>query len=164
MRLIAVGRLREGPEAALFARYNARLRPQLAITEIAEAKGAPAEAKRREGAAILAALPATAFAVALDPDGIAPDSAALAKLLERWLGFSRPLCFLIGRGAGRGGDRPGRCGALAWKADLAAYARARVAGRTAVSRQRDPVGTSLSSGRTTLTPCSATLVRAWRVR
>jgi 23S rRNA (pseudouridine1915-N3)-methyltransferase len=100
MRLIAVGRLREGPEAALFARYNARLRPQLAITEIAEAKGAPAEAKRREGAAILAALPATAFAVALDPDGIAPDSAALAKLLERWLGFSRPLCFLIGGAEG----------------------------------------------------------------
>ncbi len=49
MRLIAVGRLRQGPEAELFARYAARLRPALALTEIAEARGAPAEIKRREG-------------------------------------------------------------------------------------------------------------------
>ena len=35
LRLIAVGRLREGPEAELFARYNARLRPKFAVTEVA---------------------------------------------------------------------------------------------------------------------------------
>lgn len=100
MRLIAVGRLREGPEAELFARYNARLRPKIAVTEIAEAQGAPVEAKRREGGAILGALPANAFAVALDLGGEAPDSEAFAKLLERWLGLSRPLCFLIGGAEG----------------------------------------------------------------
>jgi 23S rRNA (pseudouridine1915-N3)-methyltransferase len=100
MRLIAVGKLRDGPEAALFARYNARLRQRIAVTEIAEAPGAPAEAKRREAAAILAALPPAAFAVALDLAGTAPDSEELAKLLERWLGMSRPLCFLIGGAEG----------------------------------------------------------------
>jgi 23S rRNA (pseudouridine1915-N3)-methyltransferase len=45
---------------------------------------------------MLAALPANAFAVALDQDGVAPDSAALAKLLDQWRGLARPICFLIG--------------------------------------------------------------------
>ncbi len=100
LRLIAVGRLRDGPEAALFARYNARLRPKFAVTEIPEARGAPAEVKRREGAALLAALPATGFVVALDPGGEAPDSADLARLLERWLAAGRPVCFVIGGAEG----------------------------------------------------------------
>jgi 23S rRNA (pseudouridine1915-N3)-methyltransferase len=100
MRLLAVGRLRGGPEAELVARYTARLRPTLGITEIAEAQGAPAEAKRREGAALLAALPERAFAVALDLGGDQPDTDAFAALLERWLGQSRPLCFLIGGAEG----------------------------------------------------------------
>ena len=89
MRLIAVGRQREGPEAALFARYQARLRPPLMLTEIAEARGAPTEIKRREATAMLAALPDAAFAVALDSGGEAADSARLAVLLERWLGLGR---------------------------------------------------------------------------
>lgn len=103
VRLIAVGRLREGPEAALFARYNTRLRPPLAVTEVPEGRGAPAEAKRREGEALLAALPAPSFAVALDLGGISPGSEALAALLERWLGLSRPLCFLVGGAEGLDG-------------------------------------------------------------
>ena len=49
LHLIAIGRLRGGPEAELFARYNDRLRPKLALTELPEARGAPAEVKRREG-------------------------------------------------------------------------------------------------------------------
>jgi 23S rRNA (pseudouridine1915-N3)-methyltransferase len=100
LRLIAVGRLRDGPEAALFARYNARLRPKFAVTEIAEARGAPAEVKRREGTALLAALPAGAFMVALDQDGTTPDSAEFARLLERWLAAGRAVCFLIGGAEG----------------------------------------------------------------
>ncbi len=103
MRLIAVGRLRAGPEAELFARYNARLRPPLTVTEVPEGRGAPAEIKRREGEALLAALPAAAFAVALDLAGQAPDSEALSALLERWLGQSRPVCFLIGGAEGLDG-------------------------------------------------------------
>ena len=109
MRLIAVGRQREGPEAALFARYQARLRPPLMLTEIAEARGAPTEIKRREATAMLAALPDAAFAVALDSGGEAADSARLAVLLERWLGLGRPVCFLIG-----GADHKLSLGMLTW--------------------------------------------------
>jgi len=100
LRLIAVGRLRDGPEAELFARYNARLRPKFAVTEIPEARGAAAEIKRREGEALLAALPAAAFVVPLDCGGEMPDSEQLARNLERWLGAGRPLCFLIGGAEG----------------------------------------------------------------
>ncbi len=100
MRLIAVGRLRPGPEAELFNRYNARLRPRLAVSEVAEGRGAPAEARRREGEALLAALPAPALAVALDLGPPAPGSDGLARLLERWLSQPRPPCFLIGGAEG----------------------------------------------------------------
>ena len=100
MHLLAVGRLRDGPEAALFARYNARLRPPLTVTEIPEARGAPAEIKRREASALLAAVPAHGFVVALDQAGEAPDSARLATQLERWLGLGRPVCFVIGGAEG----------------------------------------------------------------
>jgi 23S rRNA (pseudouridine1915-N3)-methyltransferase len=100
MRIIAVGRLRAGPEAELIARYAARMRPRLEITEVAEAAGAPAEAKRREGAGLLAALPANAFAVALDLGGAAPDSETFATRLDRWLGLGRPVGFLIGGAEG----------------------------------------------------------------
>ncbi len=96
MRLVAVGRLRAGPEQALFDRYNARLRPRLEVVEVAEGSGAPAEAKRREAAGLLAALPPGGLAVALDLGAAASGSEGLARLLERWLGLSRPLCFLIG--------------------------------------------------------------------
>lgn len=100
LRLIAVGRLRDGPEAALFARYNARLRPKFVVTEIAEARGAPAEVKRRESEALLAALEPGAFVVALDPGGATPDSEELARLLERWLAAGHTPCFLIGGAEG----------------------------------------------------------------
>lgn len=103
MHLIAVGRLRDGPEAELFARYNARLRPALTLTELPEARGAPAEIKRREGAALLAALPDNALVVALDQAGEMPDSLRFATLLERWLGSSRRVCFLIGGAEGLDG-------------------------------------------------------------
>jgi 23S rRNA (pseudouridine1915-N3)-methyltransferase len=100
MRLIAVGRIGSGPEAALFDRYNARLRPRLVVHELPDGRGAPAEIKRREAEAMLAALPAAGFAVALDLAGQAPDSAALATLLQRWQGQQRPLHFLIGGAEG----------------------------------------------------------------
>ncbi len=103
LRLIAVGRLRDGPEAELFARYNARLRPKFAVAEVPEARGSAAEVKRREGAALLAAMPNAAFVVALDPGGEAPDSEGLARLLERWLAGGRPVCFVIGGAEGLDG-------------------------------------------------------------
>ena len=108
MRLVAVGRLRPGPEQMLFDRYNARLRPRLEVVEVAEGAGAPAEAKRREAAGLLAALPPVALAVVLDLGAAAPGSDGLARLLERWLGVSRPLCFLIGGADGLDPSVPAR--------------------------------------------------------
>jgi 23S rRNA (pseudouridine1915-N3)-methyltransferase len=99
-RLIAIGRLKPGPEAALFAQYNARLRPPLAVTELPESRGSAAEVRRREAAAILAALPEAALLVALDLGGTAPTSEALATLAERWEAAARPLCFVIGGAEG----------------------------------------------------------------
>jgi len=102
MRLIAVGRLRAGPEAELFARYNARLRPPLIVTEIPEATGSPAEIKRREAAALLAALTEGGFAIALDLGAKAPPSETLATMLTEWHAAGRKPAFLIGGAEGLG--------------------------------------------------------------
>ncbi len=100
LRLIAVGKIGRGPEAELFARYNARLRPPLAVTEIADARGSPVEIKRREAESLLAALPAGAWMVALDLGPPAPTSEALAALLTRWIEAARPVAFVIGGAEG----------------------------------------------------------------
>ena len=99
-RLIAVGRMGRGPEAELVNRYVARLRPALALVELADGRGAPVEIKRREGEAILAALPANAFVVMLDPAPSAPSSEALAVLVQSWLELGRPVAFVIGGAEG----------------------------------------------------------------
>ena len=102
-RLLAVGRMRPGgPEAALFAEYNKRLRPPLAVTEIAEAARAasPSEARRREGAALLAALPEGALLVALDLGGATPSSENFAALWTRWIESGRTPCFAVGGAEG----------------------------------------------------------------
>ncbi|MXP63417.1 23S rRNA (pseudouridine(1915)-N(3))-methyltransferase RlmH [Roseomonas sp. M0104] len=98
--MIAVGRLKSGPEAALFAQHNARLRPPLEVREIPEARGAAVEVRRREGAGLLAALPPGALAIALDLGGHTPGSEGLAALLERWEAGGKPLAFLIGGAEG----------------------------------------------------------------
>ena len=100
MRVIAIGRSRDRPEAELFARYSGRIRPALTLTELADGKGSPAEIKRREGEALLAALPGQAFTIALDLEGEMLDSAAFAARLEGWLTLSRPIRFLIGGAEG----------------------------------------------------------------
>ncbi len=46
------------------------------------------------------AMPVESFVVALDPGGQAPDSEGFTKLLERWLGLGRSLCFVIGGAEG----------------------------------------------------------------
>ncbi|MCW3477567.1 23S rRNA (pseudouridine(1915)-N(3))-methyltransferase RlmH [Limobrevibacterium gyesilva] len=98
--MVVVGRLGRGPEAELFARYNDRVRPKLRVTEIAEARGSAAEIKRREAVALLAAVPAGAFAVALDLGGRVLDSESFAAQLTRWRDTGKQLCFLIGGAEG----------------------------------------------------------------
>ncbi len=96
MHILAVGRMRSGPEAELFARYRARLATPLTLTEIPEQNGPPADMHRRENLALRAALPAHAFVVALDLAGHAPDSAAFASQLAAWCARQAPLYFVIG--------------------------------------------------------------------
>jgi 23S rRNA (pseudouridine1915-N3)-methyltransferase len=103
MRVLAIGRARDGPEAALFARYSARIRPALLLTELPDGSGAPIEIKRREGEALLAVLPAQSFAIALDCEGEMLDSPTLAARLDGWLNLSRPISFLIGGAEGLDG-------------------------------------------------------------
>ncbi len=100
MRLIAVGRMRDGPEAALFTRYADRLRPKLSLTELPEAQGSVGEIRRRDSVALVRAVPERAWVVALDLGGEMLDSAGLAASLDRWLASSRPVCFLIGGAEG----------------------------------------------------------------
>jgi 23S rRNA (pseudouridine1915-N3)-methyltransferase len=100
MHVIAIGRLRGGPEAELFERYNTRLRPRLTVAELAEERGTAQTVKRREGAALLAALPRDAFVVPLDLGGHVLDSQAFASRLGQWAAQARSVCFLIGGAEG----------------------------------------------------------------
>ncbi len=95
-----MGRLARGPEAELFERYSARLRPKLTVTEVAECRGSPAEVKRREAALLLSALPPQALVVALDLGAPAPTSEAFARTLTTWTETGRTPCFLIGGAEG----------------------------------------------------------------
>ena len=107
MRLIAVGRQRDGPEATLFARYQARLRPALGVTEM------PRRVVRRRRSS--AAKPPRCWPRCrmrrLRWHSIAVARRRTARvwraLLERWLGSGRPVCFLIGgaEGLDASGDR-----------------------------------------------------------
>jgi 23S rRNA (pseudouridine1915-N3)-methyltransferase len=70
------------------------------LVEIPEARGSAGEIRRREGAAILAAIPDAAVPVALDLGGTAPDTEGLAALLTRWDEVGRAVCFMIGGAEG----------------------------------------------------------------
>jgi len=99
--LLAIGKARQGPETALFERYNARLRPPLGLRELPDGRGASAaEIKAREAASLLDALPEGALLVALDQGGAAPDSPGLAGLVARWRESGRRLAFAIGGAEG----------------------------------------------------------------
>jgi 23S rRNA (pseudouridine1915-N3)-methyltransferase len=85
--VVAVGRLKDGPERTLVARYRERLAPlgrstglgTLDIVEVEEGRGRRAEERRREEAAgISAALPAGSRVIALDERGKPGTTAGLA--------------------------------------------------------------------------------------
>jgi 23S rRNA (pseudouridine1915-N3)-methyltransferase len=120
MHVIAIGRLRSGPERDLFDRYNTRLRPRLTEVEVPEARGDAATIKRQEAAGLLAALPRGCFEVALDLGGAMLDSEAFAAMLARWAEAARPIGFVIGGAEGLDQAVIGRAdfvlslGALTW--------------------------------------------------
>jgi 23S rRNA (pseudouridine1915-N3)-methyltransferase len=100
MHIVAVGRLRGCPEAELFDRYNSRLRPKITVTEVPEAKGSPAEIKRREAASLLGALPKGAVGIALDLGGPPIGSEAFSMAVRNWSEMSKPVAFIIGGAEG----------------------------------------------------------------
>ncbi len=85
-----------------FEDYAARLKhvlPLKCIDLALGARGKNADLKRAladEGARMLAAVPKSAYVIALDGDGRTFSSEALAKQLERWREASTDLAFLIG--------------------------------------------------------------------
>ena len=108
MRLlvIAVGRLKSGPERDLVERYRERFADMsrklgfrgLEIHEISESRAREAPARMaEEAAAILSLIPAGAVVTALDERGKPVDSAAFAKQLGRWRDESTAnVVFVIG--------------------------------------------------------------------
>jgi 23S rRNA (pseudouridine1915-N3)-methyltransferase len=112
IHLVAVGRLKAGPERDLAGRYAERFEASgraLGLTgptirEIAEsqARDAPGR-KAQEAALILAALPDDAPAVRLDERGDAISSAEFADLVRNARDSGRrDLCFVIGGADGIG--------------------------------------------------------------
>lgn len=100
MKLIAVGRMKDKSETALVERYLKRLRPKLDVIELADGRGSPDEIKRREGQAILAALPQQAFVVVLDEAGQNLSSFDFSEKLTDWSSLGRTPCFIIGGAEG----------------------------------------------------------------
>ena len=89
LHVVARGRIGQGPEADLIARYARRLTWPLTITELPDSGGRVPD------------LPATARTVALDEGGAMLTSVELARRLERWRDDGgRETRFLIGAAHG----------------------------------------------------------------
>jgi 23S rRNA (pseudouridine1915-N3)-methyltransferase len=105
LQIVAVGRLRDGPERALAARYADRITRlsknsgfTFAITELAESKKArPSDRCQDEGERIAGARPADAVLVVLDIGGRQIDSDDFARRLTDWRDQSTAaVVFVIG--------------------------------------------------------------------
>ena len=104
--VIAVGRLKQGPERELAEAYRKRAqaigRPfglqAVEIVEIRESRADDVERRRvEESIAIANVVPERSIMVVLDGRGESLDSARLAALLREWRAEDRPaVCFIIG--------------------------------------------------------------------
>ena len=127
--ILAVGRLKIGPERELCAHYLDRARKVgrtlgfrgFAVQDIPESRAArPAERIAQEEAAILTNLAKAGRAMCLDPGGELLDSESFADLLRRGLGATARVSFVIGGadGLGKGileaADRRLAFGRLTW--------------------------------------------------
>ena len=108
--VIAVGRLKQGPERELAETYRKRAAAvgralglrEFEIVEIRESRAQDAERRRvEESIAIANVVPERAMLVILDERGDDLDSPALAALLREWRAQDRPaVCFVIGAADG----------------------------------------------------------------
>jgi 23S rRNA (pseudouridine1915-N3)-methyltransferase len=105
LRILAAGRARSGPEAALIAEYQKRLRWPLAIEEVEEKRPlSGTELKAREGALLQACIDRAAakvagrpVMVALDERGKSLTSRGFAARLKGWEDQGAPeILFLLG--------------------------------------------------------------------
>ncbi|MBI5322931.1 23S rRNA (pseudouridine(1915)-N(3))-methyltransferase RlmH [Bradyrhizobium sp.] len=122
MRLlvIAVGRLKQGPERELTNRYRGRFddigrklgfRGGVEIHEIAESRARDAATRMAEEAAAIAALfPEKYGLVALDERGKSIDSAAFATHLGRFRDAATDIIFVIGGADGLSPELRGKAG------------------------------------------------------
>jgi len=96
--LIAVGRMKPGPERELYGHYAARLNPAPEMREVEEKRNLPAaKLKVREGELLMGAIPDGAHVVALDEKGRQMGSQVFAKKLGAWRDDGiRDVAFLIG--------------------------------------------------------------------
>jgi 23S rRNA (pseudouridine1915-N3)-methyltransferase len=133
--VIAVGRLKQGPERELAETYRKRAQAtgralglrEIEIVEIRESRAQDAERRRiEESIAIANVIPDRATIVVLDEHGESLDSAALAALLREWRAEDRPaVCFIIGAADGLSGALHERArlrlafGAATWPHQLA---------------------------------------------
>jgi 23S rRNA (pseudouridine1915-N3)-methyltransferase len=106
LSVVAVGRLKPGPEKLLAEDYQERAAglgrkagvSRIAVTEFGESQGSSPAARMSDEARMIAgALPPKAFTVVLDERGKAMASEQFAALLRKHLDGGTPdLCFLIG--------------------------------------------------------------------
>jgi 23S rRNA (pseudouridine1915-N3)-methyltransferase len=104
--IIAIGRLKQGPERELAETYRKRAQAigrglgmrEIEIVEIRESRAVDAERRRvEESIAIANVIPERATIVILDESGEGLPSAALAAMLREWRVEDRPaVCFVIG--------------------------------------------------------------------
>jgi 23S rRNA (pseudouridine1915-N3)-methyltransferase len=96
--VIAVGRMKSGPEQTLTEHFRSRITWPVDIREVEEKKKLPSAALRaREGELLLAACPAGATIIALDERGKQLTSRAFAQRLGNWRDEGlADLAFIIG--------------------------------------------------------------------
>jgi len=112
--IVAVGRVRAGPERSLIDSYAKRLAWPLEIVEVREKKPLLGDERAaREASLLLDAVPDGAIVVSLDETGTHLTSERFARKLGRWRDEGRAsIAFLIGGADGHGP-------AVAARADLA---------------------------------------------
>jgi 23S rRNA (pseudouridine1915-N3)-methyltransferase len=85
LTIIAVGRMKKGPERSLWDGYAKRLRWPLKLIEV-EAKNLNSveKIKRKEAELLLSRVPKTSVLVALDQNGLAVSSVDFSKKIGKW--------------------------------------------------------------------------------
>jgi 23S rRNA (pseudouridine1915-N3)-methyltransferase len=122
LQVLAIGRLKAGPEKTLAQEYQSRLEglgrkagiTKLQVTDFVESQAQTASQRQNEEAKILAAaLSPKAFTLVLDERGKPFTSEAFSKLLQRHLDHGTPdLAFLIGGPDGHSTATRKNCGQL----------------------------------------------------